>query len=189
MISHKNKFIFVEVPKTGTKSIVSYLLQFEDPQNNLRKICQIKNGGISHRPLAKYSMSHRNQYFCFAFVRNPWDRVVSRYAYHIRKKRNKSTSFKMFVENYLDNHKPFFHAVLQYDLVGHPGMDFIGRYETLQNDFNIVCDKIGIPHDKLPIIGKSKHEAYDKYYDDETYDIVTEKYAKDIEYFGYKFGE
>ena len=68
-------------------------------------------------------------------------------------------------------------------------VDFIGRYEKFQDDWRYICKKINISPEDLPVTHKTSKNHYTEYYDDETREIVAEIYAKDIDYFGYKFGE
>jgi chondroitin 4-sulfotransferase 11 len=136
--------------------------------------------------------------FKFSFVRNPYDRVLSGWKNKIEKQQEKT--FKEFVCKNLikydvDNnrfhnlYKPIPHhfSSLLNPKYSVKDMNFIGRFENLQQDFDIICDKIGIPKQKLPHKNKTQHKHYTEYYDDETREIVAQKYARDIEYFGYKF--
>ena len=59
----------------------------------------------------------------------------------------------------------------------------------MQEDFNTICDEIGIPQLELEHKNKTHHDYYVDYYDDETIDMVAKAYQRDIEYLGYKFGE
>jgi len=67
-------------------------------------------------------------------------------------------------------------------------MDWLINFENLQEGFNYACDRAAIPKKRLPHKHKTNHKHYSEYYDDESYEIVRKNYAKDIEYFGYKFG-
>jgi hypothetical protein len=66
-------------------------------------------------------------------------------------------------------------------------VDFVGRFETLQKDFDSVCRMIGISEICLPHKKKSKRRNYDYYYNDESRHLVSEMYARDIQMFGYTF--
>jgi chondroitin 4-sulfotransferase 11 len=187
MINHKHKCIFIHINKCGGTTIDEL---FSGKFQGHKKVFDYK----------KLNPNEFDNYFKFTFVRNPWDRVVSFYHYQLKRKWdfypfNETISFKEFVKNWLIqmpkqttlNTHPCYDWISDKD--DNLLVDFIGRFENLQEDFNTVCDKIGIPHQELPHQNKSKHKHYTEYYDKETKQIVAEKYAKDIEYFGYEFGE
>lgn len=194
MISHKYKCIFIHIGKTGGSSIEHALDQHVSIDSGISgEIGNTKLKGKQWTALeyAKKYPKEYKEYFTFAFVRNPWDRTVSHYEWqillcnpyvmkldfkgHIKSRRFKGLKFS-YIDNICDNKNEIM-------------VDFVGRFETLQKDFDIVCDRIGIEHIKLPHINKINHKHYTEYYDEETKQIVAEKYAQDIEYFGYEFAE
>lgn len=185
MICHKHKLIFIHIPKTGGSSIEIAI----NPSVSLDESPQTLGTGNTsfrgkHWNIDKCQQEYKeyfDSYFKFTFVRNPWDREVSRWKWFaVALKMN--VSFKKHLKN-MNNYREWIYRNDKYPF------DFIGRFENLQEDFNIICDKIGIPKQKLPHSNKTKRKHYAEYYNDETREIVAEKYAKDIEHFGYKFGE
>ena len=142
-------------------------------------------------------------YFKFCFVRNPWDKMVSWYFY-MRKVRYKDCpkTFKDWVCG-TTNNLPFspnsstryghieseFHILPHItDRNGKVFLDFIGRFENIENDMSRICKEIGLKNATLPHHNKSKHKKYWEHYDDETREAVAKKFAKDIKYFDYEFG-
>ena len=68
-------------------------------------------------------------------------------------------------------------------------VDYVGRFENLEADFRVVCERIGLPPLKLPHIRKSCHKDYRRYYDKKTIRTVAEVFKEDIRMFGYEFGK
>jgi len=197
MISHTHKFVFVHIPKSAGTSICSFFINcgaYKHTGHYYQTHESVKDLEITNS-------DEMNKYFTFSFVRNPFRRLVSYYNFKKNTKYfPKEISFKEMCKkiykkertgirdrNFL-NHTRGCCDYLKNEN-GEININFIGNAENLQEDFNTICDKIGIPHQKLPHKNKSKHRHYTEYYDDETKEIVAEKYAKDIEQFGYKFGE
>jgi len=66
-------------------------------------------------------------------------------------------------------------------------VDFIGRYENLQDDFDYVCGQLNIVSHKLPHYNKStEHNDWESYYTDELKEIVYNFFKEDFERFDYR---
>lgn len=227
MICHPFKCIFVHVPKTAGQSVEQFfmdrlgldwkqdreqlLLQNNpDPTSGTEKLAHLS--ASEYVDCGHISQEDFNRYFKFGFVRNPWSRLLSEYRY-----RNyfHHHSFKDFVFNKMP--KPGFddkyrHVMPQYDLLfdhqGNQLVDFIGRFESLQQDFDLVCEKLGIEDSSLPhrnrsdkksrelkrklknilfMNGENRYHTLTDFYDDETREAVADYYRIDIDTFGYQF--
>lgn len=68
-------------------------------------------------------------------------------------------------------------------------INFVGRFENLSKDFSKVCEMIGKPGKKLPHKNstKGRRKDYRRVYTDKTRGVVAQRYAGEIERFGYAF--
>ncbi len=74
-----------------------------------------------------------------------------------------------------------------FDEHGNRTVDFIGRFETLNDDFTAVCRRLRIDPPPLPHRNPSRREDYAGYYDAATRRKVEELFAAEIDEFGYSF--
>jgi hypothetical protein len=206
IISHKYKFIFIAVPKTGTTSIRNFLQPYCDVFPNLNS----KSPQYVHTNIKILEQHFKNknwnfdEYFKFGFVRNPWDRAVSEYHYKIdyadRGKLNQPyyETFMLQCER-IKKINNFNKAVALNLLNGSNQlsymsddnqknlMNFIGRFENINQDFKFICKKIGLEEKNLPHENKSLHKYYKEYYNEKSIQFIQEKFKEDIETFDYKF--
>lgn len=215
LLSLKYNFLFVHIAKTGGTSVRAALapLRWRDPLYWPAFLCSRLSHLTGHRIAsklprhakviaAKEMLPHEvfEKLFKFAFVRNPWDLQVSSW-HHIRRERPHLLTgiedFPTFIRWKLDPERPYQYHIdtsieLQSDylkdLSGRIIVDFIGRYENLQEDFDQVCRTIGIAPRQLPHKRQAKNRSdYRKYYTDEIAELVAQRFKPDIEAFGYTF--
>ena len=206
IVSHQHKFIFFAVPKTATHAIRQALREHTGPDDweqqvlfgeqflPIPEIARIKHGHISVRQIRPHlDPEVWSSYFKFGFVRNPFDRYISICFFLNRGNPEFSASARAFMKQAL--------AVLRFrqrvlvkpqqlqlsDQDGDIALDVVGRYETLQQSYDEICERIGIPSTDLDRKNPSKHAAFTEYYDDELRDIVAEYYQGDLAAFGYDF--
>ena len=189
MINHKYEFIFIHQPRTGGTSIEKCFIDNADKVDVEYK----------HHHVWFYFENLReyfDDYFKFSFIRNPWDRLVSAYYYF---KTDFNFTFEEFIEK-IGNKEPLLGTITYRDYAIKSSfdkiqikenivVDFIGRFEKLQEDFDYVCEQIGVKSIKLPHVKKTEHKHYTEYYNDEMVKIVEDVYISDITRFDYKFGE
>ena len=147
--------------------------------------------------------------FKFAFVRNPYDRLVSEYFWKIKDNDTRlglncrNIDFRTFILKleekfeYLLNfpHHEVSHFLPQYmficDQQDNLMVDFIWKYEDgLEKGLENLFKEIGFNESlsvELPKnnVTRHKRKKYTEYYDQETKDIVYYLYQKDFDIFGY----
>lgn len=198
MISHPLRCIFVHIQKTGGSSVRQALRMIQHDPDKHRFASELR---------ARYGEPCWGSYFKFAFVRNPWDRLVSWWR---MVERNAATgrpmngwqrfilsrahSFGEFLTNCdqdfhdHDGSKWIFRNQLDYISDGNGVIvDFVGRFETLQLDFATIAERLRLSPLQMPHVNRSAHEHYSEYYTEATRALVAARFARDIETFGYSF--
>ena len=209
MISHKYKCIFIAIPKTASSSICNALIDKENNpgcQPDLIDTEEFSWGSHRHHTLEDvYDPKLISAtYFKFAFVRNPWDRVLSAYMRNHGRVQTLHKNFSTYILNGMTQYgndkedQPHGNQIIdsfygdqlsRIQINGKVGLDFVGRYENLEEDFLHIAELLQLDDKKLPHLKKTAHEHYPQYYTSETQEIIGKKFKKEIEYFGYKFGE
>ncbi|MGI9271678.1 MAG: sulfotransferase family 2 domain-containing protein [Woeseiaceae bacterium] len=209
IISHRHKYIFFAVPKTATHTIREALRQNMGPDDweqqvlfgaqslPIPEIAALQHGHITANEIRPHLDAEIWQsYFKFGFVRNPFDRFISVCFFLNRSDPNFAATAVAFMKDRLTR-KRFQQRVLvrpqNLQLCGNDSeiaLDFVGRYEDLQQSFDTICEKIGVPGIELGRKNTSKHARYlDYYQDDELRQLVAEFYAKDLRLFSYELAD
>lgn len=192
-------------------TVLGCMPEFEKISNE-----NFKNGLIHKHSCAQQIRDHVGEeiwkdFFVFTFVRNPWDILVSKYFWWHKTPGDWSPQAKISKQKIMDmSFRDYVLSVTQYDrdnfieclstcspiedskLMGTDfGLDFIGKYENIQYDFDSVCQRLPLPKIKLKKANKSfelrNKKPFQAFYDDETRDLVQKIYQPEIQMFGYKF--
>lgn len=190
MIDDTNKVIFVHIPRTSGTSIESFM---KDHTPRYKGIEKHSNALQIYESIGSKKW---NSYFKFSITRNPYDMVIS--LYKSGAFRNIGYSTGKSLKYFLNHYKPWGweHGTTCSDYLNRHDLDHIGEFNDRDKTIDIINQKTGLSIKKslrlCPVQSSFKglrKKHYSEYYDDETREIVSKKYAEDIERFKYKFSE
>jgi hypothetical protein len=190
--------IFISIPRTGTRSL-RQTLHIRDPYNH-RTAVWVRN---------KIGPQAWADAFTYAFIRNPFDKLISWYFYHkvpghcpkgvkIYVLRN----FNEWVLNGCQHHwtpmgtfgtkggVPDPHSLSGYlfDERGKIMVDFVGRVEHMQRDYAKLCKLLGKKNPPaLKHVNCSAHSNRRQIFSDEARKYVERRFARDLKMWGYEF--
>lgn len=170
-----NRALFIHIPKTGGASMskAPFIL---------------KQGTPDQPPTTEFI---KGLPFRFSFVRDPYQRIASAI---LNLGWATPETFTDFVRGLPDKFKGGLKTAKEQQLWtmtrylyfdGKLEVDFLGRFESLKDDWNTVCKMIKFDYE-LPHLNKSNHKGYDKYYTPETREIITRLYSEDFDNFNYE---
>lgn len=144
-ISHRHRFVWFRVAKVATRTLLGY---FEDHDVVL---------DVDHAYWTRYPTALFGDYFKFGFVRHPLPRFVSTWQDKVvnsnyfeldeptlGRLRHHPEEFAAWVagRDLTDTDQ---HLALQTRLIDLTQVDFLGRLETFDRDFEVVCRRLDLP--------------------------------------------
>lgn len=205
VISHTYKYVFVELPRTGSTAISRELCEHYAGVRILRK-------HSTYRDFLKVATPEEKNYFVFSGIRSPLDDAVSRYfklktnhrqRYTDPGKQKRRWSVVERIETRL------FHYIEATDIdfatffmkfytvpynnwatLDHKKFDFVIRFENLQEDFDTALRMIGIqPKRPLPVVNKTgqRESRFRSYYTPQTIKRAKRVFGPFMKQWGYAF--
>ena len=184
IISRDNKeYLFIHINKTGGHSV-------------LKKIGQRKLHHFTIKEATEELGENRIEgTTTFAFVRNPWARLYSHYAYRRFYRNGHKPSYEMDFKKWLflmskgqihDDPRYFLNCFDWLTLDGSSlFVDFVGKQENFDTDFCKILTFMNIKCNNFNVKNKSHSNLIDAY-DADSIKLVEDLFEKDISYFGYK---
>lgn len=205
LIAWKYNFIFIHIYKVAGSSINDALWKYTlSPYESLttrvlRKLkIRVHSGLFPGHAKAQdirkiLGKEQYEKFFTFAFVRNPWDWQVSLYEYMLQSKNHYQHSlikemrnFEEYIEWRVTQDK---HLQKEWvtDEKDNIIVDFIGRFENINEDFQEICKYLGI-NETLPYVNRTvNRKPYWYYYNNKTKEMIYQSFKQDIDLFGYNF--
>lgn len=185
MIDHELKRLHIHIPKTAGTS--------------LRAAIMPNAHETRHEVATAFPVESWEDYFTFTFVRNPYDRMVSAYAYHVKGRYRgvlnrsipnlRNLTFREYLGTFVRRQQlTIFLPMVTYmthERSSKP-VDFVGRFECVHEDYArlsaLLKTDAPIPHQL-----SSHHDHYSTFYDEEARQIIEQVYGADLEEFDYSF--
>jgi hypothetical protein len=185
LVDDEKKFIFIHNPRTGGGTILQMLGHPE-----LTHLCYPASW-VKSNNLDKW-----DSYYKFAFVRNPYDWILSTYLFHTHTMDvpDKKVGFKAWIAskfppfNLTPSHASLYLDRWLRDKNGNMLVDNVFKFEDYENSLKTIFSAIGVALPaEIPVVNKIEHDPYREYYDDDTRNRIYEHFRIDLEYFGYSF--
>lgn len=202
IISFKHKFVFIAISKTASHTFREALRPelgprdweqcklFEKREFPVKALAAVGHGHFTYAEIKPYLLPGMwDEFFTFCTIRNPFDRFVSHCCFIYRGTEELAKDPVGLMKRVIDlpQHAGAFRPQTDYvfDAKERLVVDKACRFESLQSEFNEVIDRIGLKPKSLRHVNKSVHRPYQDYFDDELYQMVKQKYARDFHLLGY----
>lgn len=200
------------------------IVKSDEVRENFKKYQENKNGILGYGSETKWT-SHLtakeikeyigdekfNDYFKFSVVRNPYNKVLSKYFWDMND--HKGEPIETWVSRGRNACNLIHHVIPRCEKTGVPCCDFYIKYENMKKDLAKVCNIIGIPNidfSKLPknkdlinkesdlnqmddfgikdmfLKYKSSPDAWKEIYTQKEKDIIYKRHQREFEIFNYE---